>query len=1134
MFPSRHIVVLMLLLATLSASGQTLYGYNYTTGVDYSKWITLTNPDTIRTFDDLSYYTPLVDIGFPFGFFGTDIHSFSISHKGAIICNRTLELEIPTTSLDILCQHYSDPLIFPYGQATHYSFLALCQTMGTPGNRTLVCEITKRYRTDTTKLSQFQFQLDESTYSVRFVYGATTDNNTSQAIGQIGFTGTESRYIYITPGTHVASSGNITNNNLSWPGNYRYYQFTPNCANPANINVSYLSYNSTKLSWSHSCNDSCYIVRYGPADSGFIEQTIRDTVAYLRGLRNCALYKAEVYTICRNGDTSDAAKVNFRTLAPSCTNIPFTSLWDDFVECRTGYFGTPSSLTEVVDSGYMSDKSRHTVHIDTSERDIHTGNLLRTVPPGYCSSVRLGNSRPGSEQESIKYTLYVDTNIYDLLILRYAIVEQNPEHPTYYQPHVLFSITDSAGNSTGSCNSANFISGTLDGWIQADCNISWRDWSAYGISLTEFHGQKIQVTISNFDCGAGDHWGYVYFTMEGTSKHLTSTICGSDVENTFHAPKGFNYRWYSADNPSRTLSYADTLHVTTPGQYYCHATYQLAGNECGFTMSTRAGARYPVARFTSSTEDSCGTVRYFVNQSVVSTDSTHTQLTNEPCEKYLWRFSDGTTDSSINTTHTFGNGTHTVTLIAMLANGACVDSVSQTFSLSFPSDTTYISTCWGVPYQFGDKTIFQPGRYSYVDGCFEHILFLTLKSTEPTLITDTICSGDTLYFGPIVCLVSGLYTQRYFDQFGCDSIIHLQLSCMPKYSIAINETLPVGSQYQIGNSAFTAPGIYSLSLKSIYGCDSVLDIRLNCRTDKDTIICATSLPFTWDDQIFTEAGQRNYSYTSQAGTDSIVNYTLHVRELAHPQLTVDQNCDSDIYFIVEVGGGYHYTWLTDPETSGIDVIVADSLYYIHPPHASYYQIYADYTDEPSCPATDKIYLDTADLQFIVLNFSISPEYPTSEITSLTITDQSQNILSREWYVNGQLFPETNRTIEVDLSLSDDTIEVCLVGYRKFCHLSICKKVLVSWQSIYFPNVFTPEQESNNRFTAIGIGIAEFEMWIYDRRGVLLFHTTDMQQGWDGTSNGVKCRQEAYAYTCRYRLKQQTGYQTHTGTILLLR
>ena len=51
---------------------------------------------------------------------------------------------------------------------------------------------------------------------------------------------------------------------------------------------------------------------------------------------------------------------------------------------------------------------------------------------------------PGKEQEDINYTLQVDTGEYDLLLLRYAIVEQNSGHRATEQPYFTFTIQDTA------------------------------------------------------------------------------------------------------------------------------------------------------------------------------------------------------------------------------------------------------------------------------------------------------------------------------------------------------------------------------------------------------------------------------------------------------------------------------------------------------------------------------------------------------------------------------------------------------------------------------------------------------------------------------------------------------------------
>lgn len=1135
----KGIIVQLFLLASLSMGAQTLYGYNFTTGVDSTVWITLTNPDTIKTYDRNVVSPPVVGLDFPFGLLGTDMRFLHVYHMGQFVGNMIVFRD--ETFLYSWARDYPYPNI-SLGNTHAFANMVLCQTVGSPGNRTLVCEISSKQLYNSSGESRYQLQLDEGTCALRIVYGYNT-SVLSNYLGDIGFTGTDGRYIVVNPQTHTAIAGGRPQNS-AWPGDYRYYQFVPVCPYPAGIKISEVGESSAMVSWSPVVSARRYLVRYGNADSGYVTQSTADTSIYLFGLSPNTQCEVQVSAVCNYGDTSDVVSTKFSTLHPSCSNIPFTSLWMDFVECRIGFFEYPSVNVEIVDCGYDSISSRHTVHYDTSERDPRTNNLLRTIPVGHCSSVRLGNWKWGAQQESITYTLRVDTNDYDLLILRYAIVEENPNHNAEEQPYVVFSVSDSAGDLTDSCYYAVFVSGDSSGWNEIlgqshwegeEGRVVWHDWDAFGISLTEFHGQKIRVAISNFDCQQGGHYGYVYFTLEGIMKHLASTACGTNVENTFRAPQGFNYRWYSANNPLDTLSTDDTLHVSSEGYYYCQASYQLAGRDCSFTMSTRAGPRYPVANFASSELDSCGAVRLFVNQSAVAIDANHTQLTSEQCERYLWRFSDGTVDSSLNTTHTFGNGTHTVTLLAMLANGACVDSVSQTFTVSIPRDTIYVVRCWGSPYLFGDRVIAEPGCYSCVEGCVEHTLFFSWYDRSPqTFLFDTICMGDTLYFGSNVCVDSGSFTQFYADFHGCDSIVNLQLSCMPTYSVVLSDTLPIGTQFIVGDTSFAVPGRYSVMKHTVYGCDSLVEVVLGCFVDKDTLVCSSSMPLMWDGQLFSAAGTRTCTYTSQAGTDSIVTYTVSVREQAVVQWTLDQNCDSGLCFIVEVGGGYRYGWLSSEAVEDVEEVVADSLYYICPQSRTLYYLQADYFDGLSCPAMDSFYLDPVDFVPVHVDFSVTPERPSFETSSITLTDQSQGILSRQWYVDGLLQPEDDAQIEIGIPLSSDSIKVCLVGYRAFCSQSLCKYIYLERWFIYFPNVFTPNRGTNSRFTAFGVGVAEFEMWVFDRRGLLLFHTHDMGQGWDGTSGGVPCRQEAYAYTCRYRFVKEKGYHTHTGTVLLLR
>jgi gliding motility-associated-like protein len=58
--------------------------------------------------------------------------------------------------------------------------------------------------------------------------------------------------------------------------------------------------------------------------------------------------------------------------------------------------------------------------------------------------------------------------------------------------------------------------------------------------------------------------------------------------------------------------------------------------------------------------------------------------------------------------------------------------------------------------------------------------------------------------------------------------------------------------------------------------------------------------------------------------------------------------------------------------------------------------------------------------------------------------------------------------------------------------------------IYVPNAFTPNGNGlNETFTAKGVGILTYEMWIFDRWGQQIYHCNDIYNGWDGkVQNGA--------------------------------
>lgn len=91
----------------------------------------------------------------------------------------------------------------------------------------------------------------------------------------------------------------------------------------------------------------------------------------------------------------------------------------------------------------------------------------------------------------------------------------------------------------------------------------------------------------------------------------------------------------------------------------------------------------------------------------------------------------------------------------------------------------------------------------------------------------------------------------------------------------------------------------------------------------------------------------------------------------------------------------------------------------------------------------------------------------------------------------------------------------------------------SCEGLWFPNVFTPDAETNSRFVIqTSLPVESFEMTIYTRNGQLVWHSEDINQMWDGTRNGTPMPQGAYVY--HWRLKSNNRVRSGLGTVTLLR
>ena len=118
--------------------------------------------------------------------------------------------------------------------------------------------------------------------------------------------------------------------------------------------------------------------------------------------------------------------------------------------------------------------------------------------------------------------------------------------------------------------------------------------------------------------------------------------------------------------------------------------------------------------------------------------------------------------------------------------------------------------------------------------------------------------------------------------------------------------------------------------------------------------------------------------------------------------------------------------------------------------------------------------------------------------------------------------------------------VLLTAYNDFGCRDSARIVISVVDELYWfvPNSFTPDgNEVNNYFTPIfspGFDIKDYSFLIFDRWGEIIFESKDMYIGWDGTYNGMICKEGIYTYTITLKERNLDKRYEIAGHVNLLK
>lgn len=158
--------------------------------------------------------------------------------------------------------------------------------------------------------------------------------------------------------------------------------------------------------------------------------------------------------------------------------------------------------------------------------------------------------------------------------------------------------------------------------------------------------------------------------------------------------------------------------------------------------------------------------------------------------------------------------------------------------------------------------------------------------------------------------------------------------------------------------------------------------------------------------------------------------------------------------------------------------------------------------------------------------SASATYDVEHVyVDIVVTNRGQD----DWYLQAATLPyaETwlwdmgdgtmyrgNEVVHSYLNLEDHWVTLSITTPNGCAALDSVK--LEAPAHLYFPNAFSPDGDGvNDFFGPVGHSISEFEMSIFDRWGMEVFRTTDMQVMWDGRVNGSgTAKTDVYVYKYR--------------------
>ncbi len=267
----------------------------------------------------------------------------------------------------------------------------------------------------------------------------------------------------------------------------------------------------------------------------------------------------------------------------------------------------------------------------------------------------------------------------------------------------------------------------------------------------------------------------------------------------------------------------------------------------------------------------------------------------------------------------------------------------------------------------------------------------------------------------------------------------------------------------------------------------------------------------------------NYSLTVTDKDNCTVSSSIKVNEPLSIGINLGNDttvCDGNSV-LIDAGSGYvKYEWNNSESTQTIST-KQSGLYTI------------TVTDNNGCTASDNLKVTASQSATLDLGEDISIYSGESAALSPVIMGGASGNGSYNWSPptflsctnckNPTASPTTNSQYILIYSdalgcISTDSINILVLDPGK----------------VYFPSAFTPNGDGKNDiFRALGNGVKQYRLKIFNRWGELVFETADFSEGWDGTYKGSAQPVSVFVYIATVTF-QNNKTNSYNGSITLIR